>query len=69
MSTIGRLLRPAAHVPRLPEDAVQATYPKFRWRILEATFILAAIVLLALTWRLSPKTVAAGVERRRAAGE
>jgi MFS transporter, OPA family, glycerol-3-phosphate transporter len=33
------LLRPAAHIVRLPDEQVRRLYPKFRWRILEATFI------------------------------
>jgi OPA family glycerol-3-phosphate transporter-like MFS transporter len=33
------LLRPAAHVVRLPDEQVRELYPKFRWQILEATFI------------------------------
>jgi OPA family glycerol-3-phosphate transporter-like MFS transporter len=33
------LLRPAAHVVRLPDEDVRRLYPSFRWRILESTFI------------------------------
>ncbi len=33
------MLRPAAHVVRLPDEQVRRLYPKFRWQILEATFI------------------------------
>jgi len=33
------IFRPAAHVARLPEDQVRRLYPRFRWRILESTFI------------------------------
>jgi OPA family glycerol-3-phosphate transporter-like MFS transporter len=33
------LLRPAAHVARLPEEQVKRLYPKLRWQILESTFI------------------------------
>jgi OPA family glycerol-3-phosphate transporter-like MFS transporter len=33
------LFRPAAHVSRLPAEQVRQLYPKFRWRILESTFI------------------------------
>jgi MFS transporter, OPA family, glycerol-3-phosphate transporter len=32
-------LRPAAHIPRLPEDQIKKRYPKFRWQIMESTFI------------------------------
>lgn len=34
-----RVFRPAAHVARRPDDQVQKLYPRYRWRILEATFI------------------------------
>jgi OPA family glycerol-3-phosphate transporter-like MFS transporter len=33
------LFRPAAHVHRLPDEQIRKLYPKFRWRILESTFI------------------------------
>ena len=33
------LLRPAAHVVRLPDEQVREVYPRLRWQILEATFI------------------------------
>jgi len=36
---IPRFLRPAPHIERLPEEEVKRLYPKFRWRILEATFL------------------------------
>ena len=39
MSRLGDLFRPAAHVLRLPDEQVRELYPKFRWRILESTFI------------------------------
>ena len=39
MNRLSRLLRPAAHVARLPEEQVKRLYPKFRWQILESTFI------------------------------
>ncbi|HTP34218.1 MAG TPA: MFS transporter [Candidatus Acidoferrales bacterium] len=38
MSGIG-WFRPAAHVPRLPDDEVRRRYPRLRWQILESTFI------------------------------
>jgi len=33
------LFRPAPHIARLPDEQVRRLYPKFRWRILESTFI------------------------------
>lgn len=39
MATIGNLFRPAPHIARLPEAEVQRLYPRFRWQILESTFI------------------------------
>jgi MFS transporter, OPA family, glycerol-3-phosphate transporter len=39
MSALAQLLRPAPHLPQLPDDQVRRLYPRFRWRILEATFI------------------------------
>jgi len=33
------LFRPAPHTARLPDEQVRRLYPRFRWRILEATFI------------------------------
>lgn len=39
MRSYTALLRPAAHVVRLPDDQVRKLYPRFRWRILESTFI------------------------------
>lgn len=36
---IGRFFASAPHQPRLPDDEVRRLYPRFRWRILEATFI------------------------------
>jgi OPA family glycerol-3-phosphate transporter-like MFS transporter len=32
-------LKPARHIERLPEAAVKRLYPRFRWGVLEATFI------------------------------
>jgi len=32
-------LKPAQHIARLPEAAVKRLYPRFRWGVLEATFI------------------------------
>ena len=39
MNRLGRLFQPAAHVSMLPVEQVRRLYPKFRWRILESTFI------------------------------
>jgi OPA family glycerol-3-phosphate transporter-like MFS transporter len=39
LSRLGDLFRPAAHVLRLPDEQIRELYPKFRWRILESTFI------------------------------
>src|SRR5512140_858330 len=33
------LFRPAAHVARLPQERIPKLYSKFRWQILESTFI------------------------------
>jgi len=39
MNRLGRLFQPAAHVSMLPAEQVRQLYPKYRWRILESTFI------------------------------
>jgi len=39
MPKIPSFFRTAPHIPRLPDDAVRKGYPRFRWQILEATFI------------------------------
>ncbi len=39
MAPIATIFRPAPHAARLPVRAVQTLYPKFRWQILESTFI------------------------------
>jgi OPA family glycerol-3-phosphate transporter-like MFS transporter len=39
MSTLARWLRPAPHLPRLPEAEARSRYPRLRWQILESTFI------------------------------
>lgn len=36
---IPKFLKPAPHIERLPEEEIKRQYPKFRWRILESTFI------------------------------
>ncbi len=40
------LLRPAAHIPKLPDEQVKWLYPRLRWQILESTFIGYAIFYL-----------------------
>ncbi|MDR3724507.1 MAG: MFS transporter [Terracidiphilus sp.] len=40
------LLKPAAHIPRLPDNKIKKLYPKLRWQILESTFIGYAIFYL-----------------------
>ncbi|HAL45081.1 MAG: MFS transporter [Planctomycetes bacterium GWF2_42_9] len=37
---------PAPHLPRLPEEQIKIRYPKFRWSILESTFIGYAMFYL-----------------------
>jgi OPA family glycerol-3-phosphate transporter-like MFS transporter len=39
MNRLSGFFRPAAHVTKLPPEQVRQLYPKFRWRILESTFI------------------------------
>jgi OPA family glycerol-3-phosphate transporter-like MFS transporter len=39
LGLLSDLFRPAAHVNRLPDEQIRKLYPKFRWRILESTFI------------------------------
>jgi sugar phosphate permease len=34
-----KFLAPAPHVERLPETEVKRLYPRYRWRILESTFL------------------------------
>ncbi len=34
-----KLLAPAPHIERLPDDEVKRQYPLYRWRILESTFL------------------------------
>lgn len=36
---IQKLLAPAPHIERLPDAEVQRQYPRYRWRILESTFL------------------------------
>lgn len=46
LGTIRRYLAPPAPVPRLPDEDVARLYPKFRWRIMEATFLGYAMFYL-----------------------
>ncbi len=39
LSTLRSLFAPAPHLPRLPDDEVRRLYPRYRWRIMESTFI------------------------------
>ncbi|OQB39724.1 MAG: Glycerol-3-phosphate transporter [Candidatus Hydrogenedentes bacterium ADurb.Bin179] len=39
MNIIRRVFAPAAHISRLPDDEVKRLYPRYRWRIMESTFI------------------------------
>jgi OPA family glycerol-3-phosphate transporter-like MFS transporter len=39
MNQLSTWMRPAPQIARLPDDEVRKLYPKFRWRILESTFI------------------------------
>src|SRR5512140_1138756 len=39
MNRVSELLKPAPHLARLPDDQVKRLYPRFRWQILESTFI------------------------------
>lgn len=39
MNRVSAMLRPAPHVARLPDEQVKRLYPRFRWQILESTFI------------------------------
>jgi OPA family glycerol-3-phosphate transporter-like MFS transporter len=43
MPDFWRLFRPAAHIPRLPDEAMRKAYPHLRWQILESTFIGYAV--------------------------
>ncbi len=39
MGRLSDCLRPAAHVVRLPDEQIRRSYPRFRFQILESTFI------------------------------
>lgn len=38
-STIRAFFAAAPHIPRLPNDEVRRLYPRYRWRVMEATYI------------------------------
>ncbi|HEQ60622.1 MAG TPA: MFS transporter, partial [Firmicutes bacterium] len=38
-STIRKFFAAAPHIERLPQEAIQRLYPRYRWRIMESTFI------------------------------
>src|SRR5688572_30092911 len=50
-----RLFAPPPHAPRLPEDEIRRQYPRFRWQIMEATFLGYATYYLVRN-NLSPVT-------------
>ncbi|MCE5341185.1 MAG: MFS transporter [Planctomycetaceae bacterium] len=39
LSAIRTFFAPAPHIPRLPDEQVKRLYPRFRWSIIESTFI------------------------------
>ena len=39
MIGLNALFRPARPIGRLPDEQVRKLYPRYRWRILESTFI------------------------------
>ena len=39
LTALRKVFAPAPHIPRLPEAEVRRLYPRYRWRIMEATFI------------------------------
>lgn len=45
-SSLRRYFSPAPHVDRLPPEEVKRLYPRFRWQIMEATFIGYAMFYL-----------------------
>jgi OPA family glycerol-3-phosphate transporter-like MFS transporter len=46
MGSIFTFLRPAAQIPRLPDEKIKRIYPRLRWQIMESTFIGYAIFYL-----------------------
>jgi len=45
-SRIKKFFAAAPHAERLPDDEVQRLYPRYRWRIMEATFLGYAMFYL-----------------------
>lgn len=43
---IPKYLQPAPHIPRLPDEQVKREYPRYRWRIMESTFLGYAMFYL-----------------------
>ena len=39
MQYLRNIFAPAPRIPRLPEDEVRRLYPRYRWRIMESTFL------------------------------
>ncbi|MFA5292181.1 MAG: MFS transporter [Phycisphaerae bacterium] len=39
ISGIRSFFAPAPHIPRLPDEQIKQQYPKYRWNVLESTFI------------------------------
>jgi OPA family glycerol-3-phosphate transporter-like MFS transporter len=39
LSHIRRFFAAAPHIERLPEEEVRRLYPRYRWRVMESTFI------------------------------
>ncbi len=48
-----KFLSPAPHAPRLPDDQVKRLYPRYRWQIMESTFLGYAMFYLVRN-NLSP---------------
>ena len=46
ISAIRKVFAASPHIPRLPDEQVRRLYPRYRWRILEATFLGYAIFYL-----------------------
>ncbi|MFA7692707.1 MAG: MFS transporter [Candidatus Hydrogenedentales bacterium] len=39
MGLFGNIFAPAPHIPRLPQEKIRKLYPRYRWRIMESTFL------------------------------
>lgn len=39
MKFMSTIFAPAPHIPRLPDEEVRRLYPRYRWRIMESTFL------------------------------